>query len=76
MLMKEIEEHLSKRRHSNEFMELSQHIVKMSVLPQLIHGSNANLVKNPAVFLVATDEFILKFIWKGTCPRGTKIPLK
>ena len=39
-------------------------IVKMAILPKLIHRFNVILIKIPSQFLVETDKLILKFTWK------------
>lgn len=51
-------------------------IVKMAILPKLIHRFNVILIKIPSQFLVETDKLILKFTWKCKEQRLAKISLK
>ena len=63
--MNEIREELNKWRHILRPWIRRLNIVKMSVLPILIYGFNAILVKIPESSFMDTDKQILKFIWRG-----------
>ena len=50
--------------------------MKMSVLPNLIFGFNAILIKIPASYFVDIDKLTLKLIQKGKRPRIVNTILK
>jgi hypothetical protein len=51
-------------------------IVKISVLPNLIHSLNAIPIKIPAIYFVDIDRLILKFVWRARRLRIADIILK
>lgn len=52
-------------------------IVKVSILPKLIHRFNTTIIKIPAdIFLVQIDKKMPKYIWKCKNPRMIKITLR
>lgn len=51
------------------FTFVDKKIVMMSVFLNLIHRSNTIPVKIQAIFFFASQQVILKFIWRGKRPR-------
>ena len=67
--MREIKGDLNKWRDISRFWIERFNIVKMIVLPtQPIDRFSTLQIKIPASYLVAIDQLILKFIWKGKRP--------
>lgn len=55
---------------------LEENIVKMSMLPKMIHRSNAIPIKSPMMFFAEIDKAILKFTWDPKVPQLLKTTLK
>lgn len=58
-----------KKRRNVIFLD-EKTILKLSVLPKLVHKFNATLIRIPvALAWGGFDKMILKFIWKNKCPK-------
>ena len=63
-LMKEIKDNTQKCRDIPCSWIRRLNIVKMTILPQVIYRSNANLIKLPLVFFTELGQIISQFVWK------------
>ena len=63
-LMKEIKDNTQKCRDIPCSWIRRLNIVKMTILPQVVYRSNANLIKLPLVFFTELGQIISQFVWK------------
>ena len=79
--LKEIKEHFFFPKWRDtiiRFMDWKIQIVKVSILPKLIHTSNAISIKitSKPFFKTEANKLILKFTWKHKLPKTAKVILK
>ena len=67
-LMKEIKDNTQKCRDIPCSWIRRLNIVKMTILPQVVYRSNANLIKLPLVFFTELGQIISQFVWKHKRP--------
>ena len=63
-MMKEIKDNTHRWRDIPCSWIRRLNIVKMTILPKVICGSNANFIKLPLVYFTELEQIISQFVWK------------